>query len=339
MIDPVSRRLRAAVPVVMIGLLLLTPASAHAWLSQGHARVTRAAVESLPPTLPAFLRENVGTIVGASLDPDAFRSPLAPELTAQEGPEHFFDLEMVFPGGAPASRPATQATTPTPGATQPAAFSLPPNRYGFLALCRERNVEPNKVGLLPYAVTEWTQRLAVAFAEHRRWPDDPAIKARCLVYAGILAHYAEDLTQPLHVTMHYDGRADAGNRSPRSGIHFRVDALLGRPEIEAGPVDGASEPQVIPALLVHLTGEIARSNAMVDQVYAMEKDFPPGDVQPWTPSPAVKAFGVERLRAATSLTASLYLTAWDLSSRIKTPDWLAPGTQPATWPAGGSSRR
>lgn len=335
MVDIVVRRPESgrslpglALALMMAAALSLGPAApAQAWLSTGHARMTRAAVDSLPPTLPAFFRENPEMVAGASLDPDAFRGPTIPELTAQEGPEHFFDIELIQP------------------LPIPAGFALPANRYAFLALCKEKGVEANKVGLVPYATAEWTQRLAAAFAQHRRWPDDPGIRARCQVYAGILAHYAQDLCQPLHVTVHYDGRVDAAGKSPRSGIHFRVDALPGRPEIAFTPEETKVEPEAIKGLLTHLAERLAQSNSLVDKVYAMEGDLPPSDGKAWTASPAVREFTVNRFRAAASLTASLYLTAWEQSAHVPAPDWLAPSgytqtltpprpaTQPASAPA------
>lgn len=304
-------------------LVSLLPTPARAWHAQGHARMTRAAVAALPPTLPAFFREGTTTIVGATLDPDAFRGPVMPELTNQEGPEHFFDLELVAP-------------TPVP-----ADWTLPPNRYAFLALCREKGVEPNKVGLLPYAITEWTQRLAVAFAQHRRWPEDPGARARCLVYAGILAHYAQDLAQPLHLTIHYDGRADEKGKSPRSGIHHRVDALPGRPEMREAFAGAKIVPPPTAAVLSEVTRRILQSQAMVDRVYALESQFPPPKEEgAWTPSKAVRELAVDRFKAAAEFTASLYEAAWELSTRVPAPDWLSPEpVEAATRPSPGPTTR
>ncbi len=66
-------------------------------------------------------------------------------------------------------------------------------------------------------MTEWTFRLTITLAEYRRWPDNPAIRAKCLVYAGILAHCAEDVRTPLHATIHRDGTANENGNSPVLG--------------------------------------------------------------------------------------------------------------------------
>ncbi len=195
----------------------------------------------------------------------------------------------------------------------------------MIQLCQRLKLDPYKVGMLPYAVTEWTERLAVAFAQQRRWPDDPGIRARCLVYAGIMAHYAEDLTQPLHVTVHFDGRADATGHSPHTGIHMRVDALPGRLDPRDLNSGGDLGVHAFNAIMPAVIDALRQGNALVDRVYSLEKDFPSLN-GPWTPTPAVQDFGVERFRAGVRLTASLWLTAWELSARLNIPDWVAPET-------------
>ena len=59
--------------------------------------------------------------------------------------------------------------------------------------------------------------LAVAFAEYRKWPDNPMIQHKCFLYAGFLAHYAQDMCQPLHLTINFDG---LGN--PTGHVYIRV---------------------------------------------------------------------------------------------------------------------
>ena len=77
----------------------------------------------------------------------------------------------------------------------------------------------NEASTLPYSIAEWTQRLTIAFAEHRNDPENPHVRAKCLVFAGILSHYAADLHMPLHTSIHWDGRDDAGAMSS-SGVYY-----------------------------------------------------------------------------------------------------------------------
>jgi len=151
--------------VIVTGCVLTATASARAWHDPGHAKATSTAVAACRAKLPGFFGAGAATIAHCALDPDAFTRPIAPpELHSAEAPEHYFDIELL------------QGT------------DVPPDRYAFIALCAAKQIPPPKIGLLPYAVAEWTQRLTVTFAEHRKWPNDPHIRAKCLVYAGLLAH-------------------------------------------------------------------------------------------------------------------------------------------------------
>ena len=364
-----ARPTRSVVAVAAAALVLafLAAAPAAAWHGKGHHVATVLAVQTGKDKLPEFFVRGAGTIAHCSLDPDMFTRPIAPPaLHAGEGPEHYFDMEQL--GGTegwhghlaresqghlgPASAPG-QNTGQTPvrptgkmPVPQPDGAEMPANRYEFIALCATKTLRPEKVGMLPYAVTEWTQKLTVAFAEYRAYPDDPAIRAKCLTYAGLLSHYAEDLCQPLHVTIHHDGRAKADGSSPRSGIHGKVDALLGKLKVDEPAVLKAVTPAPLEGdLLTAVLAEIGRSHALVERVYEMENDLPAMDAPLPEGGPAAK-FTAERLTATVQFTASLYQTAWRDSAAIKLPKWYArpypeplPTTAPATAPAEGKPEK
>ncbi len=272
--------------------LLAWEAPAWGWWAEGHALITRAAVQILPAEMPAFFRQGAEHVARISPEPDAERNQALPHLRSASRGEHFLDLELL------AGRP------------------LPAQRYEFIRLCAEAGLDPAQVGTVPYAVVEWTEKLALAFAQHRRWPENTLVQSQCLIAAGQLAHYAEDLCQPLHATVHYDGRALEGGKSPRSGIHEKVDAL---PEkLQLDPIELAKgQPlatgdSLMPAILAQLHA----SNALVDSVYALEGELDNLE------SPRVRAFAEDRARAAALFTASLYLRAWRLSAAIELPEWL-----------------
>ena len=267
-----------------------------AWHGPGHTQATRLTGAAMPKELPAFFAGGVETIAHCSHDPDLFRLRAQPELRDSEVPEHFFDLELLE--GA----------------------ELPPTRYAFVQLCARRGLKPEAVGFVPYAVVEWTQRLALAFAEHRKWPQNPHVRAKCLVYAGILAHYAQDACQPLHTTIHYDGRANKDGTSPRSGIHAKVDALLQKVGGDLKPLARDLKPVAYDKLLPAVAAELRRGHALVGRVYELEKQLPDQD-EPVPAGSAVEAFAVERLKASANFTASLYLTAWRGSAALELPQW------------------
>ena len=236
-------------------------------------------------------------IAHCSFDPDVSKHRGTSYLRGAERPEHYIDLELLR------------------------GHRLPKGRYAFIQLCDELGVEPEDVGLAPYAVAEWAERLAVAFAEYRKWPDNPFIQNKCLVYAGFIAHYAQDLCQPLHVTIHYDGRADPDGSSPHTGIHAKVDGLIQR--LDFDPDALAKDQEVLPldGLMPGILKELERSRSLINRVYELEEALPPAE-GPWMPVPAVVDFASVRAREAARFTAALYLTAWERSAHLQLPPWL-----------------
>lgn len=292
-----TRRNRQGAAAVCLAVVLAVAAAARAWHGKGHHVATTLAVEAARPAIPTFFVAGAARVAHGSLDPDNFTRPIAPKpLHSSESPEHYVDLELLK--GA----------------------EFPPTRYEFLALCYRKELNPRKVGLLPYAVVEWTQRLTVALAEHRAYPDNPHIRSKCLTFAGMLSHYAQDLCQPLHTTIHYDGRAKEDNSSPRTGIHVKVDALLGKLECDRRAVLAGPKVQPFEKLMPAVLAEIRRTHALVDRVYGLADEIPALDARLAKGSP-VERFTAERLRAAARFSAALYLTAWRDSAKIELPEW------------------
>lgn len=279
--------------VVIVGLASVC---AQAWYAQGHGVATRAAVAGVPSEVPGFFRAGADAMVHCSADPDLYKEVGLAQLRASEEPEHYLDFELLK------------------GAT------LPPTRYDYLRFCYSHQLDPTKVGTVPYAVTEWTQRLTYAFAEHRRWPDNPHIKSKCLVYAGMLAHYAQDLCQPLHTTVHYDGRVGEDGSSPHSGIHACVDALFQHLPPAAEKMAVPSKVKAFADVWAETLAELGRSHALVDKVYELEDELPRSRDR-GVLTPKVQAFAEERLAQCARFTAALYLSAWRQSEAVRLPRW------------------
>lgn len=269
----------------------------QAWHDEGHYYTAVAAAKSMPEDVPAFFREGSPAIGHGSLDPDVFKDRNLPQLNHCEFPEHFIDVELFR------------------------SRDLPPLRYDYIRLCQELDVDPTRAGTLPYAITEWTQKLTIAFAEHRAYPDNPHVRAKCLIYAGILAHYAADLHMPLHTSVHWDGRAEEGVPYVRTGIHAKVDALptkIPYNELFAEPLP---TPLVSRDIFTFTLDELAKSHALVDRVYELENSYPElPDLD--LKNESVRDFTTERTRAAAAFTADLFLSAWRNSAGLTTPPWL-----------------
>lgn len=298
---------RGVACALLAAVAVATPGGA--WHTSGHATVARAAAAALPADVPAFFRSGADAIGEASVDPDVMKDRATPRLRAFESPEHYLDWEVIDRG------------------------ALPEDRYAMVALLGERKLTPQLVGFLPYATAEAVERLTLAFAEHRRWPEDPRIQQKALVYAGLLAHYAGDLEQPLHTSIHHDGRALPDHSSPHTGIHTLTDALF-----DTVPLDVAALTRELPVrdLGDHwaaIATELAASHALVDEVYRLEPlmrlDVDRGDAPP---PPELAAFAGERFRTTASFLASLFYTAWQRSAAIQLPPWLHREPPPAPVP-------
>ncbi len=275
----------------------LAPGAASAWFVEGHRRVAIDAVRLSAPTLPSFFREGAAAVGEGAVDPDVLKAPGTPALRDVESPEHYFDWEHL------------EGRTP------------PELRSQYVRLMASLRRDPAATGTLPYAILEGTDRLVIAFAEHRRWPADPLIRTKALLWAGQLAHYAADLCQPLHTTIHHDGRLRQDGSSPGSGIHQNVDALL-----ESVPFDRTAAIrgiEIAPAgdLRAALLEELAASHRLVDAVYRLEASLAPRRAErPWQASTV--EFTAERYGAAVRFVAILFRTAWERSAAIELPRWL-----------------
>ena len=286
---------------IMLVCLMLVSSSAWAWWVGGHSVLVRAAVRSLPTEMPEFFRQGEDAIAHYVYDPDLAKNRATKYLRKAEHSEHYLDLEFLE------------------------GRQLPKSRYEFIALCQEVGVKPEKVGFVPYSIGEWAQRLTIALAEHRRWPNNTFIQQKCLLYAGFLAHYAQDQSQPLHTTIHFDGRAKSDGKSPHSGIHEKIDSIIEYMELQVldlakGQEINAFEGDVMDAVLDHFNS----SHKMVDTVYELEKELPEKgqELEAWKVSKPVAKFVNERTRAAVQFTAQLYLTTWQQSKSVKFEGWF-----------------
>jgi hypothetical protein len=280
-------------PMLLVALGLL-PAPAAGWSDYGHRLITRAAVQAVAERLPPPFSQGLDAVADASVEPDVLRAMGLDTLTPALSPEHYLNSELL--GGR----------------------DLPSDRYRYIELLRRLGLTPQGVGFLPYAVVEGVERLTGAFAVLRRRPGDKAAWSRALFYAGHLAHFAGDLSQPLHVTADHDGRRRPDGRVPFTGIHHLMDDLLER----AYP-PGFTLPKVVPrpveAVWPAVEAEIRSSHAQVDTVYALEPDLR----KKGRPSRELQAFARQRFRDGAALLAGLYLEAWESSAEVRLPGWYA----------------
>jgi TonB family protein len=298
-------------PFCILLLCLLAVPSSFGWGSKGHTMINRLAAESLPADVPAFLRtpEAIDEIAYLGPEPDRWRSRAEPELVAAQAPDHFIDIEFADLIGP-----------------------LPRQRYQYIAALyayaaahpdRAADVLPEKVGFQPYVVSEVWERLKSAMRDYRQLSaehqDTQPVEAAILFYAGWLGHYVADGSQPLHVTINYNGWVgpNPNGYTTDHTIHWRFEGPFVDAAISASDV----QPLVAP---VHPIGDewddylayLRHSNSLVERVYQLDKEHGFDG----TGTAAAKQFTAERLAAAASMLRDLYVAAW-VKSAEPVPDW------------------
>lgn len=299
-------------PLSLLLLALVAVPCSWGWGSKGHTLINRLAAESLPADMPAFMRtpEAVNEIAYLGPEPDRWRSRAEPELSAEQAPDHFIDIEYADLIG-----------------------TLPRQRYQFIAALyayaaahpdRAADLRPEKVGFQPYITSEVWERLKSAMRDYRelraRHEDTKPVEAAILFYAGWLGHYVGDGSQPLHVTINFNGWVEKENPNgytTEPGIHS---------QFESGFVDAAintSDVQPLIAPLHPIDDEwtdylayLRHSNSLVERVYQLDKQHGFDGAG----TPAAKQFTAERLAAGASMLRDLYVAAWTKSAE-PVPDW------------------
>jgi hypothetical protein len=269
------------------------PQDARAWGNEGHRMVNRLAASSLPADVPAFLRtpEALNEIEYLGPEPDRWRSPAEPELAAAQAPEHFIDLELADALGP-----------------------LPHKRLDFEAKVFAAGQRPEKIGLQPWETTEVWERLKAALREYRTLAaakqDTRPVEQAVIFYAGWLGHYVGDGSQPLHVTIQYNGwvGANPNGYTTDHRIHWQFE----------GPFVGANlhESEVMAKMTAThamdgdifngYMGYLRHSATYVEKVYQLEK----AGGFAGKGSDESREFTAERLAAGASMLRDMIYTAW-----------------------------
>ena len=300
-------------PLVAALLSTLAPQrDVSAWGERGHVLITKAAVEKAPKEMPKFLRKSADLLGYLSVQPDRWKM-FSFQLYEVERANHYVDLENL-------NADASKATFPI-------------SRLEFLRQLQEKQLHVKDVGTLPHQLNEYFMRLRGGFTEYRWARQDPkgeqhrspsrsgslkSIEMACLYYAGIMAHYAADATQPLHSTVFFDGRGPDG-KPKRTGAHLRYEVNFVNRHITK--VDDfvalVEKPKLIDGVIEEAQRVLVDSNALVIKVleYDEQGKLDKDDRE------AIR-MTKERLAEASQVLLNLWYTAWiksgeDLEAYIK----------------------
>ena len=242
-------------PIVLLLALLLLAAPASAWSYKEHVAFTRLAVQRLladeatPDDLKTWLREvapdagDVGDVREFVVDgrmgpdpsgvrglsywaihPDIDRSTPVPLFRTTEGPMHYVDLEFLNPD--PDDQKYADDLSNLPAFDE---IPMDPSAEVY-----------EQAGYLPFRVAQCYEGLIESIRDGKLAPDADAERLdNALSWAGYLAHYLQDNTQPHHSTIDYKslayfpdaGRGQAPNVHGMTEYGFLDDGAMAYPDL------------------------------------------------------------------------------------------------------------
>lgn len=279
------KRVSIGLSAIVVGALLA--GLSQAWWVKGHESIAEAATANLPDEMPAFFRAAGKQIAHYSGDPDRWKNPSCTQLRDAIAPDHYLDLEH-FQGK-----------------------ELPTTRYEAIAMLYELKERPEKTGMLPWAIMENYERLCCAFYDLRQEPENAAIRAKCLIYAGNLCHMTGDCVMPLHTTKHYNGRIQADGKVKQRGIHAKIDAFPEKNNLTPEEIARGLKAQAIDDIWAYVLKTLNESHKHIDRCYDLDK------AGAFTkPTAESRAFILERCRVGAQFTMDLWYSAWLRSAKM-----------------------
>lgn len=271
---------------VFLAVLSLVPA-AWAWGAHVHRTLTYLALDGLPADAPAWLRDPVvrQRIAFETNQPDRWRGWNSDVLKHENDPEHYLDVEDLDQFGL------TLDALPRLRGEYVRAMVMAKCAHPEKMAPYDAEKDPARThewpGYVPYAVAEHYAKLQAAFNQVRILEElnDPArreqleqSRALAIIHLGALAHFVEDIAQPLHTTKHHNGwvgENPAGYKW-RDRFHSYIDegwadkhhitrAAL-RPAVKYDAKVNAADPWT------DVLAYLRRSHAQMEPLYVLERD-------------------------------------------------------------------
>jgi hypothetical protein len=255
--------------------------------------INRLAIDAASSRLPEFMNAARDQLIYNAYEPDRWREEgrVSPMNTTQAA-DHFFDSEYWG-----------------------AISTLEPERYAFMEKVAAKKVELIKIGYLPYAILENYGKLVNAFRFWRnaKTPQDrESARANAVYVAGVLGHYVGDASQPMHMSIHYNGWAD---NTPNPNNYTRDRTLHSR--YESAYVDAAIEisvvrPRIGPTERLSNVWDSTKrhlSQGFADLIpmYELEKT---GEFNPQQPRAKGTDFIASQIARGATMLSNLWHTAW-----------------------------
>jgi hypothetical protein len=299
-------------------VILASPcAPASAWGAMGHALVSRAGAAAFPASLPTFVRTPAAVDEIAELGPELDRSKDAGATHDRDlDPGHYADVgddDSIF--GVPLA-------------------ALPETREAYDTALRGHGQDEYKAGYLPYSLIDGWQQVAKDFAiwriddagaarapaaSDRAWfAADRALRETLTVRdIGVWSHYVGDASQPLHVSIHFNGWGPYPNPkgySTSHTIHADFEGAFVRAHATLDAVAAHMRPPATSAapIAAQIGAYLASSAAQVAPLYELDKRGAFANA-----TPEAVDFTEARLADGAAELRDLVVEAWDASATVK----------------------
>jgi hypothetical protein len=310
---------RAILHCAAAATLVAFPSIACAWGEKGHEIISRLAAQHLPAEVPAFVRAQAAVDELAMLGPEEDRLKGAGTSWDDDNdPGHYLD---VGDDGRVAGAIGLSA--------------LPKNMERYELALERAGTDPYRMGFLPYSIMDGFERVRKDFAIWRvdaylatrattaqaRARANDARKLRevlTLRDIGDWSHFVADGSQPLHVTVHYNGwgrypNPNGFSTSRRLHAMFEsefVDAHVTSEDVARDIKPYRQDPPgalLTQRSIASIVGAyLARTNRAVPQLYEIDKagGFASG-------SPQAVAFTSAQLARGATMLRNLIALAWE----------------------------
>jgi len=305
-----------------IGLAIVLLATSHApalaWGWEGHRMIGEQAAKNFSSEIPAFLRTSQASLqIGLlSQEPDRSRNAGQPH-DADSDPGHYvnlFDDGSIRGGPTLATLPPTRRDYDTAlraaGSSEYVAGFLPFNIMdGYQQLVKDFALWRMNVAALKYA-----KKFSLTAAQRQYFARQKTVRELLTLRdLGVWAHYVGDASQPMHISVHYNGWGEGPNPQAfvvAPGAHAKFESAFIDANIRDADVAAKMRPYTSCACDIRkrMQEYLSASWALVVPTYTLDKA---GAFD--TATPASKSFAAERLAEAASQLRDMVADAWRVS--------------------------
>lgn len=242
--------------------------------------------------MPEFMNASRNDLIYNSNEPDYWREESNTPMNIAQAPDHFFDSERWGP-----------------------ISTIESDRYKFMEKVAAKKIGLVEIGYLPYAILEYYGRLVNAFRRWRRakTPSErESARADAVHYAGVMGHYAGDASQPMHMSVHYNGWLDnvpnPNNYTKDRRLHSRYETAYVNAAVEIANVKPkVRPPQRLNDVFGAIKQHLIQGFAELEPMYQLEKT---GEFNPEQPRPKGTDFIATEIARAATMLSDLWYTAW-----------------------------